>query len=175
MTTPRRALVVLGSSIEPEQNLPAAVRLLAVLPGVAVVGASAVYESPPLDRPGDPWFQNAALALETTLSPAGLRATFREVEAALGRVRGHDPYAPRPIDVDLVAFEGVEGEVAGIRLPDPDIARRAFLAVPLAEVAPDWVDASFGRSLGEIAAGFDLEAEQVRRLPGRLAFPRASA
>ena len=115
MTTPRRALVVLGSSIAPEKNLPAAVARLAACPGIEVIAVSGVYESPPLDRPGDPWFHNAALALETTLSPADLRREFRAVEAVLGRVRSGDPYAPRPIDVDLVAFEGVEGEVAGAR------------------------------------------------------------
>lgn len=163
--TRRRALVVLGSSIAPEQNLPAAVRHLAEHPGIEVLAASGVYESPPLDRPGDPWFHNCALLVQTTLSPEGLRSEFRRVEAALGRVRHGDRYAPRPIDIDLAALEGFEGEVGGSRVPDPDIPRRAFLALPLAEVAPDWVHPGPGRSLREIAASFDPAGEQVRRLP----------
>ena len=77
------------------------------------------------------------------------------MEAALGRVRGDDRYAPRPIDIDLVAVEGFEGEVGGRRVPDPDIPRRAFLALPLAEVAPDWVPFESGPSLREMAASFD--------------------
>lgn len=165
--TPRRwALALLGSNIDPERNLPAAVALLAATPGIEVVEAGGVYESPPHGRPGDPWFHNAALVVETTFSPEALREEFRRVEGALGRVRGDDRYAPRPIDIDLAAFEGFEGEVGGSRVPDPEIPRRAFLALPLAEVAPDWVHPAAGRPLREIAASFDPATEQVRRLPG---------
>jgi 2-amino-4-hydroxy-6-hydroxymethyldihydropteridine diphosphokinase len=162
--TRRRALVALGSNIAPEQNLPAAVRRLAEHPGIDVLAASGVYESPALDRPGDPWFHNCALLVETTLSPESLRAEFRVVEGALGRVRRGDRYAPRPIDIDLVALEGFEGDVGGSRIPDPDIPRRAFLALPLAEVAPEWVLPGPERTLRQIAASFDAEREQVRRL-----------
>lgn len=162
----RRALVVLGSNLAPGENLPAAASLLAELAGLTVIGASGVYESPSLGRPGDPWFHNAALVVETSLSPAALREEFRRVEAALGRVRGADRYAPRTIDIDLAMYEGFEGELGGSRVPDPDIPRRAFLALPLAEAAPDWVHSATGLTLGEIAASFDLAREQVRRLPG---------
>jgi 2-amino-4-hydroxy-6-hydroxymethyldihydropteridine diphosphokinase len=166
--TPRRVLVALGSSLAPEQNLPAAVALLARCPGIVITAVSGVFESPPLERPGDPWFHNAALALETTLSLEQLRAEFRRIETALGRVRGGDPYGPRTIDIDLAAFEGFEGEVGGSPVPDPDIPRRVFLALPLAEVAPEWVHPAAGRPLREVAASFDLEVEGVRRLPGSL-------
>jgi len=162
----RRALIALGSNIDPERNLPAAAARLAVHPGVEVLAASGVYESPPLGRPGDPCFHNAALVVETSLGPAQLRAELRRVEAELGRVRGEDRYAPRPIDLDLAAYEGFAGEVEGSRVPDPEIPRRAFLALPLAEVAPDWVEPELGRPLGEIAASIDPGAERVRRLPG---------
>jgi 2-amino-4-hydroxy-6-hydroxymethyldihydropteridine diphosphokinase len=166
--TRRRALVALGSNIAPERNLPAAVARLAGTPGIEVLKASGVYESPPLGRPGDPCFHNAALLVETTLSPEALRQELRRVEAALGRVRGADRYAPRPIDIDLAALEEFEGMVGGSLVPDPDIPHRAFLALPLAEVAPDWVHGAAGRTLAEIAAGFDPAVEQVRRLGGAL-------
>ncbi len=162
----RRALIALGSNIDPERNLPAAAARLAAHPEVEVLAASGVYESPPLGRPGDPCFHNASLAVKTSLGPAQLRAELRRVEAELGRVRGEDRYAPRPIDLDLAAYEGFTGEVEGSRVPDPEIPRRAFLALPLAEVAPGWVEPELGRPLGEIAASFDPAAERVRRLPG---------
>jgi 2-amino-4-hydroxy-6-hydroxymethyldihydropteridine diphosphokinase len=162
----RRALIALGSNIDPERNLPAAVVLLAAHPAIEVLAASAVYESPPLGRPGDPCFHNAALAVETSLSPAVLRAELRRIEAALGRVRSEDRYAPRSIDLDLVAYEGFAGEVEGSRIPDPEIPRRAFLALPLAEVAPEWTDPTLGRSLADIAASVDAAGAGVRRLPG---------
>jgi len=167
----RRALVALGSNIAPERNLPAAVARLAGTPGIEVLKASGVYESPPLGRPGDPCFHNAALLVETTLSPGALREECRRVEAALGRVRGADRYAPRPIDIDLAAFEGFEGEVEGSIVPDPEILLRAFLALPLAEVAPEWVHPAADRTLAEVAAGFDPVVEQVRRLGDALVVP----
>jgi len=90
-------------------------------------------------------------------------------------VRGDDRYAPRPIDLDLAAYEGFAGEVDGSPVPDPAILERAFLALPLAEVAPDWRDPALGRSLGEIAASFDAVRHRVRRLPGsRLGFCRGT-
>jgi len=174
MSSRRRALLALGSNIEPEQNLPAALGLLAALPDVEVVAISGVYESPPLGRPGDPWFRNAALGVETTLSPPELRQAARDIEACLGRVRGGDPYAPRTIDIDLAAYEGFEGEVESSRVPDPEISRRAFLALPLAEVAPDWLLGTPGRTLAEIAALFDSAREQVHRLPGPGLLPSGS-
>lgn len=170
----RRALIALGSNIDPEHNLPAAAALLAAHPGVEVLAASGVYESPPIGRPGDPCFHNAALAVVTSLDPTPLRAELRRIEAELGRVRSDDRYAPRPIDLDLAAYEGFAGEVEGSRVPDPEIPQRAFLALPLAEVAPEWTDWALGCSLAEIAASFDPAREQVRRLPGPgLGLPRA--
>jgi len=166
-----RALIALGSNIDPERNLAAAVARLAAHPQIDVLAGSGVYESPPLGRPGDPCFHNGALAVETSLGPAELRAELRRVEAALGRVRGEDRYAPRPIDLDLAAFEGFAGEVEGSRVPDPEIPRRAFLALPLAEVAPGWVEPELGRPLVEIAASIDPARERVRRLPGRTLEP----
>jgi len=162
----RRALIALGSNIDPERNLPAAVARLAAHPDIEVAAASGVYESPPLGRPGDPCFHNAAVEVETSLAPAVLRAELRRLEAEMGRVRGDDRYAPRPIDLDLAVYEGFAGEVDGSPVPDPEILERAFLALPLAEIAPDWHDPALGRSLGEIAASFDAARERVRRLPG---------
>ena len=161
----RRALATLGSNIDPDRNLREAATLLDRRPGIEVARVSGVYESPALGRPGDPRFHNAALLLRTTLPPEALRDEFRSIEAALGRVRGGDPDAPRPIDIDLVACERFAGDLGGRRVPDPEIAQRAFLALPLAEVAPDWEEQP-GQTLARIAATFDPDREQVRPLHG---------
>jgi 2-amino-4-hydroxy-6-hydroxymethyldihydropteridine diphosphokinase len=166
MTPRRRALIVLGSNIDPGRNLPAAAALVGEHPGIVVVAASAVYESPPLGRPGDPWFHNAALAVETSLEPAALRTELRRIEAALGRVRTADRDAPRTVDLDLEMYEGFDGDAGGRRVPDPEIPHHAFLAIPLAEVGPTWVHPATGSTLGEIAGSLDAAVEQVRRLPG---------
>ena len=162
-----RALIALGSNIDPERNLPSAAAALAAHPDLELLAASGVYESPPLGRPGDPCFHNGAVEVQTPLPPAALRAELRRLEAEMGRVRTGDRYAPRSIDLDLAAYEGFAGEVEGSRVPDPEIPQRAFLALPLAEVAPDWVEPGLGGSLAEIAASFGSGEAGVRRLPGR--------
>lgn len=169
----RRALIALGSNIDPERHLPGAAARLAAHPRIRVLAGSGVYESPPLGRPGDPCFQNAALAVATSLPPGELRSELRRIEAELGRVRGEDRYAPRPIDLDLVAYEGFAGEVEGSRVPDPEVPHRAFLALPLAEVAPGWVEAEWGGSLAGIAASLDPARERVRLLAGLTLGPAA--
>jgi 2-amino-4-hydroxy-6-hydroxymethyldihydropteridine diphosphokinase len=162
---PRLALISLGSDIHPEVNLPAAARLLAEQSQISVVAASRVYQSPPLGRPDDAPFRNAAVMVRTSLGPAALHSALRRIESLLGRVRTDDRYAPRTIDLDLAMYQGVEGVVAGRLLPDPDIPERAFLAVPLAEVAPGWFHRGAGRTLARIAARFHL-GEDLRLLPG---------
>ena len=147
-----RAYLLLGSNIDPERNLPAVVRLLAEYGTIA--RASRVWESPPADGSSQANYLNAAVLLLTSHTAAELRMqVLPTIEEALGRVRDPlDKNAPRTIDIDIALFDRDIVEVAGARIPDPDIARRAFVAVPLAEVDPDYVHPVIGQSLREIAA-----------------------
>jgi 2-amino-4-hydroxy-6-hydroxymethyldihydropteridine diphosphokinase len=149
-------LIALGSNIEPESNLPRAVRRLAQrFPGLA---ASRVYATIPVGAPEAPPFLNAAVAIETSLPLAELKhRVLRPLEAELGRVRGADRNAPRPIDLDVAFCPGLvlRDADAGLDLPDPEIVNCAHLALPLADLAPDEVHPLDGRTLGAIAACFD--------------------
>lgn len=159
--SPRRhcAYVALGSNIAPERNLPAAVRGLAA--SGRVTGASRVFESEPIGNPDDPRFLNAVVRLETDLPPDELLHGLRALEARLGRVRSADPNAPRTIDLDLVAYDDASLEIQGHRLPSPEIVRRAFIAVPLAEVAPRERHVRDGRTFAEIAAALADAAQDL--------------
>lgn len=131
---PSRVLVALGANVEPRANLPEAVARLAAAPGVRLVAVSRVWRTRPVGGPG-PDFLNAAVALETALDPDALRErVLRPIEASLGRVRGPDRNAPRPIDLDIAAVDALVDPARGI--PDPEIPARAHLALPLADVAP---------------------------------------
>ncbi len=159
-------LVVLGSNIEPEANLPAAARLLGER--LTVEAASAVYRSAPVGSPGAPPFLNAAVAVVTDLDPGELkREVLRPIEAALGRVRGADRNAPRTIDLDLALYGRLvlRDPEHGLTLPDPSILEHAHVAVPLADLAPAFEHPTTGERLASIAArlapGADLE-----RVPG---------
>ncbi len=166
---PHCAYIALGSNIAPERNLPAAVRELA---GAGrVTNASRVYESEPVGNPEDPRFLNAVIRLETSLAPDKLQQSLRSVEAALGRVRTADPNAPRTIDLDLLTYDDESIEVDGRRLPSPEIIHRAFVAVPLAEVAPRERHADDGRTFTEIAAALAADAKVMSVRPDVILAP----
>jgi len=143
----------MGSNIEPEQNLLRAVQELDVR--VEVVAVSRVFETEPVGRRRVPTFLNAAVELNTSLTPRALKfRVLRSVEAALGRVRTHDRNAPRVIDLDIALFGDrmLSDPAAGIEIPDPDIVRHPHVVVPLADLAPDRRHPESGETLREIAA-----------------------
>lgn len=152
-----RVYLVLGSNIEPEANLLRAVEMLGAYGDLAAV--SRVWESPPADGPDQPNYLNAAILLETRLSAEELqREMIPAIERKLGRVRDpQDKNAPRTIDVDLALFDDAVLAVDHRRIPDPDILRRPFVAVPLAEIDPGYVHPQNGRTLHEIAGTLAAE------------------
>ncbi|NPV45821.1 MAG: 2-amino-4-hydroxy-6-hydroxymethyldihydropteridine diphosphokinase [Armatimonadetes bacterium] len=150
---PPRVLVVFGSNLAPERNVRAAVE--ALHRDVGVVALSTVYRTAALGRPEQPPFYNGALELDTDLPPRVLKyGVLRPLEVALGRVRTADRYAARTIDLDLALYGDLVAATDDLVLPDPDIATRPFLAVPLAEIAPDLPVPGTGQTLSQIAAEF---------------------
>jgi 2-amino-4-hydroxy-6-hydroxymethyldihydropteridine diphosphokinase len=160
-------LISLGSNIEKEVNLPAAIALLRQHPDILVLAVSPLLESGAIaadgGRAAQPAYHNAAVRAETTLTPEELRAALRDIEARLGRVRSADKFAPRTIDLDLSFYGSViaaDGSVAaadGKPLPDPDVLRFAHVAIPLAAVAGEWVHPATGETLAAIAAGYQAQ------------------
>jgi 2-amino-4-hydroxy-6-hydroxymethyldihydropteridine diphosphokinase len=153
------AYLSLGSNLDKEHNLPAAVRLLAGHGRLLAV--SAVYETAPVGNPGDPSFFNAAVALETELQPAELKGrVLAHIEQQLGRQRNADPNAPRTIDVDISLFDDAILDLGKRHIPDPEILRYLHIAVPLADVAPDYRHPETGEILAQIAARVATDAGQ---------------
>ncbi|MCL4834022.1 MAG: 2-amino-4-hydroxy-6-hydroxymethyldihydropteridine diphosphokinase [Caldilineaceae bacterium] len=147
-----RALILLGSNIDRERNIPLALAKLAAHPALALVAASSVYESPAVGGSGpQPVFSNSAALLETGQDATELRRILREIEAEMGRVRSIDKYAPRPIDLDIILYNDFVGTVAGSPLPDPDLLRFPHIAVPCAEIAPGWVHPQTKETLAAIS------------------------
>ncbi len=164
-----KVLISMGSNIDKEINLPAAIALLQTNPKIMVLAVSPVLVTSALGADGQPAnqpsFHNAGVLADTTLTPQQLRQLLRQIEAELGRVRSPDKFAPRPIDLDL-AFYGdtvlTPSSGDGQQLPDPDVLRFAHVAMPLAAVAPDWVHPLTGTTLASIAATF---ADAHQRAP----------
>ncbi|MBZ0275749.1 MAG: 2-amino-4-hydroxy-6-hydroxymethyldihydropteridine diphosphokinase [Anaerolineae bacterium] len=151
------AYVSLGSNIEPERNLAQAVRLLRTK--CAVLAVSSVYRTPPQGYTDQPDFLNMAVKISTTLAPYAFKTdVLGWIERELKRVR--DPLnknAPRTIDLDISLWgdEVLDYGPKPWHVPDPDISRFAHVAVPLAELAPEYVHPERGQTLAAIAAGID--------------------
>lgn len=131
-----RAFVGLGSNIgEPRRQLQAAMKELNELPDTRAVAASAVYRSAPLDYLEQPEFLNAVMELETQLTPEALLDGLQAIEKGHGRER---PFAgaPRTLDLDLLLYGDATLATPRLTLPHPRMHERAFVLMPLAEIAP---------------------------------------
>jgi 2-amino-4-hydroxy-6-hydroxymethyldihydropteridine diphosphokinase len=156
-----KAFISLGSNIDPERNLPLAMRNLEAIGEIRAV--SAVYQNPSVGPTPQPDFLNAAVLIATDLEPLEIRAILREIEAAMGRVRSEDKYAPREIDLDLCLLGAWVFESPGLTLPDPDLLLRPHLIVPMAELAPDFRHPLTGERLFAIAERLKTNADLTPR------------
>jgi 2-amino-4-hydroxy-6-hydroxymethyldihydropteridine diphosphokinase len=145
-----RVFVSLGSNLDPERNLTRAVAELKHR--FRVVAVSRVYRTTPVGDPDQPDFWNLAVELESDLTPDAVHGQLGEIENMLGRRRDPDrPYGPRTADLDIVLVSGLVGRFGGLDLPSPLIEREAFVAVPLAEIAPDLAHPVLHKPLRELA------------------------
>jgi 2-amino-4-hydroxy-6-hydroxymethyldihydropteridine diphosphokinase len=111
-----------------------------------------VYQNPAIGPQPRPDFLNAAVLVESELSPLEIRGHLRDIEAELGRVRSDDKYAPRTIDLDLCLLGSTILNTPELVLPDPDLLSRAFLAVTMAELAPGFPHPITKEPLADIAS-----------------------
>lgn len=151
------ALVAFGSNLEPDRNVPEAVRALAER--ARVTAMSGIYETPPEGAPDSPPFLNGVLRIETDLGAERLRMdVLRPIEEGLGRRRTSDRNAPRSIDLDLI----FHGET---QIEDP--VAHAHVAIPLSEIAPERVGPldRFARERAAFRRRPDVE-DAVRRTLG---------
>lgn len=144
-----RAFVAVGSNIEPEKNVRKGLAKLAAR--VDVRDLSTFYRTPALGRPEQAAFFNGVVEVDTPLGPRDLKTVLREIETECGRVRTDDKYAARTLDLDVIVYDDFVISEEGLTLPDPEIPARPFLAVPLAELAPELALAGDGRRMSELA------------------------
>jgi 2-amino-4-hydroxy-6-hydroxymethyldihydropteridine diphosphokinase len=145
--------IALGSNLgDRAANLTAARTALAPDPSVTAV--SSIYETEPWGLAGQGRYLNQVLRGETTLEPRALLAKLQEIERALGREREREErYGPRTIDLDILLYDDMQVEEPGLTIPHPRMLERAFVLVPLAEVAPGLV--AGGVRIGDALARLD--------------------
>jgi 2-amino-4-hydroxy-6-hydroxymethyldihydropteridine diphosphokinase len=130
------AYVALGSNLgNPQQQLVEAMDALANLPDTRLLQRSQLYRTPPWGVLQQPSFVNAAVELDTGLSPHALLDALLTIEQRAGRVRA-ERNGPRTLDLDLLHVDGVRLDDARLTLPHPRMAERAFVLLPLHDIAP---------------------------------------
>jgi len=127
-------------------------------PGCRVTATSRVYRTPPWGPVEQDWFLNACAAIETGLSAPDLLAFVLETEKAFGRVRT-TRWGPRTLDIDILLYGSTPVSLDNLTIPHPRMTERAFVMVPLADIAPDVMLA--GRSVRDHAAAFAEEGLEV--------------
>jgi 2-amino-4-hydroxy-6-hydroxymethyldihydropteridine diphosphokinase len=160
------ALLALGANVgDARATLERAVALLCDGDLVRLRARSSDYQTPPWGVEQQPEFVNLCLMVDTALSPGALLERAQQIERELGRNRAAEiRWGPRPIDIDILAYDDIVIDEPELRLPHPQLFERAFVLVPLSEIAPDRIIA--GRRVADALAAVD--ASGIRKLPPRL-------
>ena len=120
--------ISIGSNIDPHEHIPQGIVRLHEHPGLHDIRVSSFFISEAVGRPEQPDYRNGVVSFSTDYTPAALKEVLRGIEAASGRVRVPDRYAPRTLDLDIILF--------GNRIADPSILKWSFIYVPLLKLAP---------------------------------------
>ena len=154
--------IALGANLEterhgpPQRGLEAALRRLHDL-GAVPRQCSSWYRSAPVPATSQPWYINGVAGIDCPLTPPALMALLLAVEAEFGRRRGVRN-AARVLDLDLIDFKGeilaksANDESPAVQIPHPRLAERAFVLLPLAEIAPNWHHPENGRHIDDLIA-----------------------
>jgi 2-amino-4-hydroxy-6-hydroxymethyldihydropteridine diphosphokinase len=148
----------LGNPLEPAQILARALELLGQSRQVQVRCHSRWYETLPVGPP-QPNYVNGCALLEVSLSPVDLLQTLQTVESRLGRVR-QVHWGPRSLDLDLLLYGQDIIQTPTLSLPHPRMRERGFVLVPLAEIAPDWIEPVTQQSIAQLQTAVDCSGIQ---------------
>jgi 2-amino-4-hydroxy-6-hydroxymethyldihydropteridine diphosphokinase len=150
--------VAAGSNVAPERNLAQAVAAIArEFPGAVF---SAWYRNRALGFAGED-FINLVAGFDTPLPVGAVLAKLHAIETACGRPRGAPRWAPRSMDLDVLLYGGLVCDEPGLKLPRPDLLKRAYMLGPLAQLAPQVVHPTAQLTIGELWRRFDQSAHPL--------------
>ncbi|WP_206602962.1 2-amino-4-hydroxy-6-hydroxymethyldihydropteridine diphosphokinase [Leptolyngbya ohadii] len=149
-----RVAIGLGSNLgNSEATLKDALSKLDFIPGIRVEARSHLYQTAPIGPP-QPDYLNACAILLTTLDPEYLLQTLLNLEKQFGRVR-RERWGARTLDIDLLLYENWTIDLPHLQIPHPRMTERAFVLVPLSEIASDWVNPLTGKTIATLAQQVD--------------------
>ncbi len=153
--------ITLGSNLGDCQGiLEAALAILAATPNISIVSKSSWYQTNPIGPP-QPDYLNGCALLQVNLSPQELLATLLQVEVKFGRVR-QEKWGARTLDLDLLLYDDLILDTPNLQLPHPRMKERAFVLVPLAEIAPNWIEPVSGKAIAQLLQAVNCSG--VRKL-----------
>lgn len=162
-----RLFLGIGANLVPDgyqsvrEGCEAAIALMPGM-GIDVDGLSPWYETAPVPVSDQPWFVNAVISARSAMPPASVLAALHQIESRFGRTRTVRNEA-RVLDIDLLDYNGQLLEEGGLTIPHPRLDQRAFVLLPLRDLAPDWEHPQSGKSVRDLVATLDPD-QQIRRM-----------
>lgn len=161
LTSSKSTAIALGSNLGDSITiLQDALKLLSQNSAVTLQHCSSWYRTAPVGPP-QPDFINGCALLQVQLTPLELLATLLEIETKFGRIR-QERNGPRTLDLDLLLFDDLILDSPNLQIPHPRMRERAFVLVPLAEIAPNWIEPISGIAIAQLLQRLDCSG--VRRL-----------
>ena len=154
---PVTAYLGLGSNVGSRgANLERALEMLDSTRRITLARCSSIYETEPWGLKEQPSFLNAAVEIQTNLEPGGLLAVAKAIEDDMGRVTTAR-YGPRNIDIDILLYGSlvIDWQTRDLQIPHPRMLQRAFVLIPLSEIAGDVSHPTTGKQIGELAAAVE--------------------
>lgn len=158
----QQVFLSLGSNIDRDANIRGGLDALASQFGE--VRLSPVYESEAVGFDGAA-FYNLVAEIRTGMPVGALAQVLRDIEAAHGRRRGEKKFSSRTLDIDILTYGNLCGEIDGVQLPRDEILKHAFVLLPLADLAPDARHPESGKRYAELWQALDLSAQKLWQVP----------
>ncbi len=156
-----QVFVAAGSNVEPERNLAsAAAQMRREFPAIRF---SSWYRNPAVGFEGDD-FINFVAGFTTGLPVHDVIQRLQAIETVCGRPPGAPRWAPRSMDLDILLYDALVLDEPRLKLPRPDLLKRAFMLGPLAEIAPEVVHPTLGVTIGELWRRFDQAAHPMTKI-----------
>lgn len=156
-----KCAIALGSNLGDSRTmLENALKFLAQTPGITLQRCSSWYQTTPVGPP-QPDYLNGCALLKVQLIPEELLTILLTIETKFGRIR-KERNGPRTLDLDILLFDDLILDTPNLQIPHPRMRERAFVLVPLAEIAPDWIEPVSGKAIAQLVQALDYSGIKLK-------------
>lgn len=156
-----KCAIALGSNLgESRTILEKSLKILAKTPGVTLQRCSSWYQTTPVGPP-QPDYLNGCALLEVQLTPQELLTNLLKIETKFGRIR-KEHNGPRTLDLDILLFDDLILNTPHLQIPHPRMNQRAFVLIPLAEIAPDWIEPVSSCAIAQLVQTLDCSGVKLK-------------